>query len=172
MLCRSFISFSSVQSLSCVQLFETPWTATHPASLSITNSQNLLKFMPIKSVMTSNHLILCHPFLLLSSIFPNIRVFTNESVLHIRWLNYWSFSFSISPSNEYSGLISFTIDWFESPCSPKDTQESSSTSQFKSINSLVLSFLYTPTVTSMHDNWKNYGFDKTELCWQSNVFVF
>ena len=90
----------------------TPWTAAHQASPSITNSQNLLNFMSIKSVMPSNRLILCHPLLLLPSIFPSIRVFSNESALHIRWPNYWSFSFSISPSNEYLGLISFRMDWF------------------------------------------------------------
>ena len=103
----------SVQSLSHVQLFATPWTAAHQASLSITNSQSLLKPMSIESVMLSNHLILCRPLLLPPSIFPSIRVFSNESALHIRWPKYWSFSFSISPSNEYSGLISFRIDWFD-----------------------------------------------------------
>ena len=102
--------FSSVQLLSHVRLFVTPWTAACQACLSITNSQSLLKFMSIKSVMPSNHLILCHPLLLLPSIFPSIRVFSNESVLRIRWPKYQSFSFSISPSNEYSGLISFRID--------------------------------------------------------------
>ena len=96
-----------------VQLFVTPWTAAHQASLSITNSQSLLKLMSIKLVMPSNHLILCRPLLLLPSIFPSIRVFSNESTLHTRWPKYWSFSFSISPSNEYSGLISFRIDWFD-----------------------------------------------------------
>ena len=105
------IQFSSVQLLSHVRLFATPWTAAHQASLSITNSQSLLKLMSIKSVMRSNHLILCHPLLLLPSIFPSIRVSSSESVLHIRWPKYWSFS--ISPSNEYSGLISFRIDWFD-----------------------------------------------------------
>ena len=99
--------------LSRVRLFATPWTAAHQASLSITNSWNLLKLMSIKSVMPSNHLILCHPLLFLPSVFPSIRVFSNESVLCIRWPKYWSFSFSISPSNEYSGLISFRIDWFD-----------------------------------------------------------
>jgi len=98
-------SISSVQSLSHVQLFATPWTAAYQASLSITNSQSLLKLMSIESVMSSNHLILCGPLLLLPSTFPSIRVFSNESALHIRWPKYWSFSFSISPSNEYSGLI-------------------------------------------------------------------
>ena len=102
--------FSSVQLLSHVQLFATPWTATCQASLFITNSQSLFKLMSIKLVMPSNHLILCHPLLLPPSIFLSIRLFSTESVLHIRWPKYWSFSFNISPSNEYSGLISFRID--------------------------------------------------------------
>jgi len=101
----------SVQLLSCVRLFVTPWTAAHQASLSITNSQRLLKLMSIMLVMPSNHLILCSPLLLPPSIFPSIRVFLNESALLIRWPKYWSFSFSITPSNEYSGLISFRMDW-------------------------------------------------------------
>ena len=105
-----FKRVSSVQLLSRVRLFETPWTATRQASLSITNSQSLLKLMSITSVMPSNHLILCHP-LLLPSIPPSISVFSNESALRIRWPMYWSFSSSISPSNEYSGLISFKMDW-------------------------------------------------------------
>ena len=104
---------SSVQSLSHVWLFATPWTAARQASLSITNSQSSLKLMSIKLVMPSNHLILCHPLLLLPSIFPSIRVFSNESVLCIRWTKYRSFSFSISPSNEDSGLIFFRINWFD-----------------------------------------------------------
>ena len=102
-----------VRSLSSIQLFVTPWTAARQASLSFTVSWSLLKFVSIESVMPSNHLILCHPLLFLLSIFPSIRVFSNESALHIRWPKYWSFSFSISPSNEYSGLISFRIDWFD-----------------------------------------------------------
>ena len=102
-----------VQSISHVQLFATPWTAAFQASLSVTNSQSLLKLMSIKSVMPSNHLILCRPLLLPPSIFPSIRVFSSESVLQIRWPKYWSFSFSISPSNEYSGLISFRMDWLD-----------------------------------------------------------
>ena len=106
-------NISSVQSLSRVRLFETPWTAACQASLPITNSWHLLKLMSIKSVMPSNHLILCRPLLLLPSIFPRITVFSNESVLCIRWPKYWSFSFSISLSNEYSGLISFRIDWLD-----------------------------------------------------------
>ena len=105
--------FSSVQLLSPVQLFATLWTAAHQASLSIVNSWTLLKLIFIESVMPSNHLILCYPLLLLPSIFPSIRVSSNESVLHIRWPKYWSFSFSISPSNEYSGLTSFRMDWFD-----------------------------------------------------------
>ena len=104
---------SSVQLLSHVQLFATPWTAAHQAFLSITNSQSLLKLMSIALVIPSNHLILCSPLLLLPSIFPSIKVFSNESILHIRWPNYWNFSFSISPSNEYSGLSFFRIDWFD-----------------------------------------------------------
>ena len=99
--------------LSHVQLFEIPWTVAHQASLSNTNSQSLLKLMSIKSVMPSNHLIICHPLFLLPSILPSIRVFDNESALRVRWSKYWSFRFSISPSNEYSGLISFRIDWFD-----------------------------------------------------------
>ena len=110
---RIFLTFSLVQSLSHVRLFATPWTAAHQPSLSITNSQSLLKFMSIELVMPSNHLILCHPLLLPPSIFPSIMVFSNESSLRMRWPKYWSFSFSISPSNEYSGLISFRMDWLD-----------------------------------------------------------
>ena len=110
--------FSSVQSLSRVWLFVIAWTATCQASLSITHSQSLLKLMFITLVMPSNHLILSHPLLFLPSIFPSIRVFSNESALHIRWPKYWSFSFNISPSNEYSGLISFRMDGVGSLCSP------------------------------------------------------
>ena len=101
------------QLLSHVQLFVTPWTAAHQASLSVTNSRSLFKLVSIKSVMPPNHLTLCHPLLLLPSIFPSIRIFSNESALHIKWPEYWSFSFSISSYNEYSGLISFRIDWFD-----------------------------------------------------------
>ena len=109
----TFGVFSSVQSLSRVQLFATPWTAAHQASLSITNSQSLLKLMSTASVMPPNHLIFCHPLLLPPSILPSIRVFSNESILCIRWPKYWSFSFSISPSNEYSGRISFRMNWLD-----------------------------------------------------------
>ena len=146
-MCVHSVQFSSVQSLNHVQLFATPWTAACQASLSITNSQSLLKPMSIESVMPSNHLILCHPLLLLPPNPPSIRVFSNESTLRIRWPKYWSFSFGISPSNEHSGLISFRMDWLVgSPCSPRDSQESSPTPQFKSINSSVLSFLHSPAL--------------------------
>ena len=107
------LAFVVVQSPSRVQLFMTPWTVARQASPSLTISQSLPKLMSIESVMLSNHLILCHPLLLLPSIFASIRVFSNESAVHIKWPKYWSFSFSISPSNEYSGLISFKIDWFD-----------------------------------------------------------
>ena len=137
-------SFSSVQSLSRVQLFATPWTAAHQASLSITNSRSLPKPMSIDLVMPSNHLILCHPLLLLPSIFPSIRIFSNESTLHIRRPKYWSFSFNISPSNEHPGLISFRMDWLDR-LAGQGTLGSSPTPQFKSINSSVLSFLYSPS---------------------------
>ena len=110
---QTSVQFSSVQSLSHVWLFVTPWTAAHQASLFIINYRSLLKFMSVELVIRSNHLILCYPLLLLPSIFPCIRVFYSESVLRIRWPKYWSFSFSISPSNENSGLISFRIDWFD-----------------------------------------------------------
>ena len=109
----SRLLLSSVQSLSCVRLFANSWTAARQASLSLSNSWSLLKLKSIASVMPSNHLILCHLLLLLPSIFPSIRVFSDESVLHIRWQKYWNFSFNISPSKEYSGLISFRIDWLD-----------------------------------------------------------
>ena len=107
------LEFSSVQSLTHIRLFATPWTAAHHASLSIAYSQSLLKLMSIESEMPTNHLILCHPFLFPPSIFPSIKVFSNESAVRIRWPKYWNFSFNISPSNEYSGLISFRIDWLD-----------------------------------------------------------
>ena len=136
----------------------TPWTATHQTSLFITNSRSLPKLMSIESVMPPNHLIPCRPLLLLPSIFPSIRVFSNESVLHIRWPKYCSFSFNISPSNEHSGLISFRMDWLDLLAVQKSLM-SSPAPQFKSINSLVLSFLYSPTLTSIHHYWKNHSFD-------------
>ena len=148
------LQFSSVQLLSCVLLFETTWTAARQASLSITNYWSLLKLMSIESVMPSNHLIFCHSRLLPPSIFPSIRVFTNESALHIRWPKYWSFSFNISPSNEHSGLTSFRID-----CLDILEVQGTPTLQFKSINSLELSFLYSPALTSIHDYWKNHSLE-------------
>ena len=135
-----------VQLLSRVRLFAIPWTAARQASLSFTISRSLLKLMSIELVMPSNHLILCRP-LLLPLIFPSIRVFSNESVLHIRWPKYWSFGFSISPSDKYSGLIFFRMDWLDLLGSSRGSQESSSAPQFKSIKSLALSFLYSPTLT-------------------------
>ena len=139
-----------VQSVSHVQLFATPWTAGCQTSLSFTNSQSLLKLKSIESVMPPNNLFLCRSLLLLPSIFPSISVFSNESALCISWPKYWSFSFSISPSNEHLGLVSFRMDWLDLFAA---SQESSPTLQFKSISSSVLSFLYGPTLTSIHDHW-------------------
>ena len=141
--------FSSVAQ-SCPTLC-TPRNTAHQASLSITNSQSSPKLMSIESVMPSNHLIFCRPLLLLPSMFPSIRVFSNESALLIRWPKYWSFSFNISPSNEHPGLTSFRMDWLDLLAVQGTLQESSPTSQLKSINSSVLSFLYSPTLTSIHD---------------------
>ena len=149
----------SVQSLSCVRLFVTPWTAACQASLSFTNSWSLLKLMPIESVMPSNHLILCHPLLLLPSIFPTIRVFSNESTLCIRWPKYWSFSFSISPSNEYSGLISLRMDWLDL-LAVRGTFKSLLQHHNSKATILRCSvLLYSPTLTSIYDCWKNHCFD-------------
>ena len=145
--------FSSVQSFSHVCLFVTPWTTARQGSLSITNSQSLLKLMSIESVMPSSHLTLCSP-LFPPSIFPSIRVFSNESVLRIRWPKYWSLSFNISPSNEYSGLISFRMDWLDLLA-----VQGTLKSLLQHHNSLALSFLYSPTLTSKHDYWKNHSLD-------------
>ena len=163
MLCQ-FLLYNNMNQLSVQFSCSVVSDSLHPngrqASQSITDSRSLLKFMSIELVMPSNHLILCCPLLLPPSIFPTIMVFSNESVLHIRWLKCWSFSFSISLSNEYSGLIDFPQDGLVgSPCSPRNSQESSPTPQFKSINSLALSFLYSPTLISTHDNWKNHSLD-------------
>ena len=149
----------SVQSLGPVWLFVTPWTVARQASLSITNSRSLLKLVSIESVMPSNHLILCRLLLLLPSVFPSIRVFYNKSVLCISWPKYWSFSFSISPSSKYSGLISFRMKWLDLLAVQGTLQESVPTPQFKSINSSALSFLYSSALTSIHDYWKNHSFD-------------
>ena len=154
-----YFQFSSVQLLSCVQLFAAPCTAPRQVSLFVTNSKSLLKLMSIESVMPFNRLILCCFLLLPPSVFPRIRVFSNESALCIRWPKYWSFSFNISPSSEYSGLISFRMDWLDQGTGPRDSQESSPTPQFKSINSSALSFLYSPALTSIHDSWKIHSLD-------------
>ena len=143
-----------VQLLSHVQLFLTPWTIPLQAPLSSAISQSSFKFMSIESMMLSNHIVLCLSVLLLPSVFPSIKVFS-ESALHIRWPKYWSFSFSNSSSNEYSGLISF---------SPRESQESSIAPQFKSISSLALRLLYGTNLTSEHDYWENHSFDYTDLC--------
>ena len=147
-----------VQLLSHGRFFVTPCTAEHQASLSFTTSRSLLKFIPIEWVRPSNHIILCCPLLLLPSVFPSIPVISNGSALPIRWPKYGSFSFSISLSNEYSWLILFRMDWLDL-LAVQGTQESSATPQFKSINSSALSFLYSPTLTSIHDYWKNHSFD-------------
>ena len=164
-------SFVVVQLLSCVQLFATPWTAAHQAFLSFTISCILLKLMLIELVMPSNHLILCPPpLLLLPSIFPSIRIFSNESAFCIRWPKDWSFSFSHSPSNEYLGLISFKTDWFY--LTVQGTLKSPPTPQFKNINSSALSLPYGPTLTSVHDYWKNHSFNQMDLCQQGDVSAF
>ena len=139
--------------------FFNPRTTARQASLSITNCQSLPKPMSVESVMPSNHLIHCHPLLLLPSIFPSIKVFSNESVLHIRWPRYWNFSFNISPSNEHPGLISFRMDWLDLLAVQGTLKESSPTPQFKGINSSVLSFLHNPMLTSIHDHWKSHSLD-------------
>ena len=149
-----------VQSLGHVWLFATPWIAARQASLSITNSRSSLRLTSIESVMPSSHLILCHPLILRPSIPPSIRVFSNESTLHMRWPKYWSYSFSITPSKEHSGLISFRMDWLDLLAVQGALKESSPTPQFKSINSSSLSFLYSPTLTFIH-TWiqENHSLD-------------
>ena len=163
--------FSSVQSLSCVWLFATPWIAARQASLSITNSWSLPKLLSIELAMPSNHLILCHP-LLLPSIFPSIRVFSNESALRIRWPKYWSFSFNISPSNQHPGLISFRMDWLDL-LAVQGTLKS--LLQYHNSKASVLrcsSLLYGPVLTFIHDYLKNHSFDYMDFCWQSDVSAF
>ena len=158
---KTILVFSSVQLSSVTQSCPTlctPWTAARQASLSITSSWSSPKPMSIESMMPSNHLILCRSLLLLPSIFSSIKVSSNESALCIRWPKYWSFSFNISPSNEHAGLISFRMDWLDLLAAQGTLQESSPRPQFKSINSSVLSFLYSPTITSIHDHWKNHSF--------------
>ena len=148
----------SVQPLSRVGLFATPWTAARQASLSIINSRSLLKLMSIESVMPSNHLILYRPLLLLPSIFPSIRGLSNESVLHVRWPEFWSFSFSISPSNENSGLISFRMDWLDL-LATQGTLKSLLQHHISKASKLQCSAFYSPTLTSIRDYWKNHSFD-------------
>ena len=142
----------------------TPWTAAHQASLSFTSSQSLFQLMSLESVMLFKRLILCHPLLLLPSSFTSIRVFFNEWALQIRWPKYRSFSFSISPSSKYSGLIFFRIDWFDLPA-VQGTLKSLLQQQFENINSSALSLLHSPTLTSIHDCWKKLSFDYMSLCW-------
>ena len=166
------VQFSSFQSLSRVQLFATPWNAACQASLSITNSQSLLKLMSIELVMPSNHLILCHPLLFLPPIPPSIIVFSNESVLPISWPKSWSFSFSISSSSEYSELNSFRIDWLDFLAIQGTLK---SFLQHHSSKASILwhsAFFVVPTLTSVHDYWKNHSFDYTYLCWLSDVSAF
>ena len=164
--------FRSVQWFSHVWLLVTPWTAARQASLSITNSQSLLKLMSVELVMSSNHLILCCPLLLPMSIFPRIRVFSDESVLHIKCPKFWSFSFSISPSNEYSGLISFRMNWMDL-LEVQGTLKSLLQHHISKAPILQhLAFFNSSNLTSTHDYWKNNNFDKRDLCWQSNVSPF
>ena len=151
--------------------FATPWTVARQASLSITNSQSLLKLTSIESVMPSNHLILCRPLLLPPSIFPSIRVFSNGSVLHIRWLKYWSFSFNISPSNEHSELISFRMDYWISFQSKGHTRVFSNTTVQK--HQLFGTQLSSQSNShTIWDYWKNHSLDQMDLCQQSNVSAF
>ena len=164
---NSSVQFNSVQSLSRIRLFVTPWTTARQVSLFITISQSLLKFMSIESVMPSNHLILCHPLLLLSSIFPSIRVFSNESALHIRWPKYWSFSFSISPSNEYSGLISFRMDWFYL-LAVQGTLKSFLQHHNSKASIFQHSAFFMVQLSHLHmTTGKNHSFDYTDFCQQS-----
>ena len=167
-----FYSFSSVQSLSPVQLFATPCIEARQVSLSITNSWSSLRLMSIESVMPSSHLILCHPLLLLPPIPLSIRVFSSESILRMRWPKYWSFRISIILFKEHPGLISFRMEWLDLLAVQGDSQESSPTPQFKSINSSALSFLHSPTLTSIHDYWKNHSLNYMDLSRQSNVSAF
>ena len=149
-----FTSISSGQLLSCVRLFVTPWIAARQASLSITNSRSSPKLMSIESVMPSSNLIFCHPLLLLLPIPPSFRVVSNESTLCMRWPKYWSYSFNISPFNEHPGLISFRMDWLDFLAVQGTLKSLLQHHSSKASNSSVLSFLYSPTLTSIHDHWK------------------
>ena len=150
------IVFSSVQSLSCIQLFVTPWTAACQGFLSIANSPSLLKLMSIELVMPTNYLILCRPLLLLPSIFP-IRVFSNESALRIRWPKYWSFSFNISPNNEHPGLIYFRMDWLDL-LAVQGTLKSLLQHHSSKASILRCSAFFIVQLSSIHDYWKNHNF--------------
>ena len=164
--------FSSIQSLSCVWLSVTPWTAALQASLSISNSRSLFKLMSIESVIPSNNLILCCPLLLLPSIFPSIRGFSNEWALHIRWPKYCSFRLNFSPSNEHPGLISSRMDWLDR-LAVQGTLKS--LLQHHSSKASILrhsAFFIFPTLTSICDYWRNDSLDYMDLCWQSNVSAF
>ena len=186
---RYRLQFSSVQSLSRVQLFATPWIAARQASLSITNFRSLLKLMSIELAMPCNHLILCRPLLLLPSVFPSIGVFSNKLALHIRWSKYWSFGFSISPSNEYSGLISFwsfsfsispsseysglisfTMDWLDLLA----VQGTLKSLQHHTSKASIFqhSAFFTVQFSHPYDHWKNHSLDQKDLCWLSNVSAF
>ena len=149
----------------------TPWTATHQASLSFTISWSLLKFISIESVMPSSHLILCHPLLLLPSVFPSIRIFFNESALRNRWPKYWSFSLSISPSNKYSGLISFRIDWFDL-LAVQGTLKSLLQQHDSKVSVPLCSAFFIVQLSHLYDNWQNHSFEYTDLCQQCEVSVF
>ena len=157
--------------LSLVQLFATPCTAAHQASLSINNSWSSPKPMSIESVMPSNHLILCQPLFLLPSILPNIGVFSSESALHIRWPKYWSLSFNISPSNEDSGLISFRMDWMDL-LAVQGTLKSLLKHHSSKHQLFGAQLSSQSNLTSIHDHRKNHSLDYAELCWQSNVSAF
>ena len=164
-----FTAATYVQLLGCVWLFATPWTAACQAPLSFTNSQSLLKFMSTELVMLSNYLILCGSLLLLPSVFPSSRVFPNESALLIKWRKYWSFSFSISPSKECSGLISFRVDWFDLLAAQRTLNSIVTSKHHNSKESTLFSFFYNPALTSKDDYWKKYTFDHMDLCQQSDL---
>ena len=168
-MCNIFFFF--FYPLTHVQLFVTPWTAAYQAALSFTISWSLHKLRLIESMIPSNYLILCCPLPLLPSIFPSIRVFSNDSAPRIRGPKYWCFSFSISPSNEYSRLTSFRVDWFDL-LAVQGTLESSSAPQNSKVSSSVLSCLYGPTLTFERVSWKNHSFDYMDICRQSDVSAF
>ena len=175
MQCLNFSSihwqFSSIELLSRVWLFVTPWTAACQAALSIINSRSLPKLISIESVMPPNHLILCYPLLLLASIFPSIRVFSNESAFSIRWPKYWSFSFSISPSSEHPGLISFRMDWLDL-LAGQGTLKSLLQHHSSKASVLWCSAFFIVQLSNPYMTTGEISFDYTDLCWQSNVSAF